>query len=100
MVGPVEESALLVPFVLPIETDNRSTLDRDPWREVDVVSDQDGFDGGREVVDLDNEALMSIAVVVIWEGLDHSCVEEDNFTAPLCVCEFDQFMLAFRDPSA
>ncbi len=62
MMGPVNHPTPLVPLVLAVKADALAvTQVRDAWRQIDVVSDQNGLPRG----ELKNEFLVAAALVVV-----------------------------------
>lgn len=61
--GPVYESAQIVPLVHAAHAHPIAQTDRYSLRKVDVVSDQQG----PAVADIDDEALMARAVIVVTQ---------------------------------
>jgi hypothetical protein len=61
---PVDDAALRIPFVLAVELDRISRLERaEPAREIDIVRDQHCVPGSQA----NDEALVATALVVVSE---------------------------------
>lgn len=74
VVGPVDDPAFGVPFILAVELHRVSCLQRrDSWSEVDVVCDQQGLSG----LEFEDEPLMPAPVVVVRQQLDHLALTLD-----------------------
>jgi hypothetical protein len=69
VVCPVHESAEIVPLEHTPESHAVAQADRDPFRQIDVVSNQQGL----AVSQLQDESLMAVALIVIRDQpLDES----------------------------
>lgn len=93
VVGPVEDSAFLIPFVLPKDPDHGALLDGDPWGQIDVVGDQNGVDRGVVGVDGEDEALVAGTIVVVIEEFDDTGGEFDHLARSLGFGKGDEGLL-------
>ena len=82
--GPVHESAEIVPFVEAAHMDAVTHADRDAFGQVDIVCDQERL----AIADIDDEALMRRTVFVITQK---AADEARNFDPPpiIALCEID-----------
>ena len=67
-VGPMNHASSCVPRILTLELNGVTRAERrDPWREIDVVSDQNLL----ARTETDDETLVTTAIVVVRENLGH-----------------------------
>ena len=80
MMRPVNNPSLIIPFIFTIKLHEVAVLQGfDPWRQIDIVRDQHGLAG----VELQNEALMAIAVAIISQCSENRSLAADLNIAPL-----------------
>jgi hypothetical protein len=80
-VGPMDDTALGIPFVYPVEADRVAfRKPGNPGRQIDVVGDQNGL-AGRQA---QHEALVAAAFVVIRQQGADDTVTNDLDAAALC----------------
>jgi len=84
-VSPVEDATLCVPLVLATETHLIPGSQRDPWREVNVVRDQERMPRPRP----DDETLMAGAVVVIREDPIDDSGDDDHLARTTALEELE-----------
>ena len=88
MVGPVNYTTLVIPFIFSLESDGISRLQGCyPRCHIDIVGDEQCLSG----IQSENEALMTTALVVIREYPDYRPLAADLYIAlvlPVSVTNF------------
>ena len=87
MMCPVEYTTLGIPLVFSIEFD-RITLNqpRDPWRQVNIVCDQQGL----ARIEFQNDSLVSRAIKIIRQNPLNGALPPDLYiTLPVVIGDLD-----------